>query len=166
MPKAKPYLLSRPLGQPRRYAVYELLQDGIPVMVAWGPTPAPHLLLWAVRQHLDDAPIGRWLKYLPEPPALGWFHAGFLTPISRQAAEGLAKFRIAELRDMGIELPYNPPRNIGARLAVLRVWPDGRRERYGSVKAASRATGISRRQLMRHVDSGHPDDTGGVWVAI
>jgi hypothetical protein len=152
-------------GQPPRYCAYELLQDGLPVLVGFGPHPAPWLTFWNFREH-DDSPRGRWLRYLSDPPPLGWWHIGFIGPIGRPYAETAARVRVEELKSMGIELPYNPIRTKGSRVEVQRIFPDGRQERYSTVLAASRATGIARRDIMRHVDMGYLDPSGAFWAAL
>jgi hypothetical protein len=167
MTRPLPYHLTRTAGRPRGHCVYELIgPDGIPVFCSYGVQPSPWLSWWLIREHLPDAaPIGRWLRYLDRPPALGWYFFG-RTAISEAAAEALARHRIAELRqDFDIPLPYNRVRGQGSRPLVL-VWPGGRQERYKSVSEAARVLGISRRQVLRHVDTGEALACGGLLVAL
>lgn len=168
MTKAKPFLQTVSNRRPRKYVVYELLDpSGLPVLCSYGESPSPWLSWWLIREHLpDETDMGKWLRYLDRPPPRGWFFMGGLTPISRAAAEGLAKHRIAELREeIGCELPYNRVPGQGPR-PLIRVWPDGRTERYASVSDAARKLSLSRRQVLRHVDTGEPIAmTGGILVA-
>jgi hypothetical protein len=161
----KPYHLTESGGQPRRYCTYELLCGcRVPIYVGWGLAPAPWAALWAVRQYLPT-PFGRFLQSLDARPPLGHWRVGFLTPISRASAIALCDYRVQELRGMGIDPDFNPPKVKGRWIKVIRVWPDGRCERYSNLTAAAKAVGLSRRQAGRYLDSGQPDDTGAIWAA-
>ncbi|MGA2059119.1 MAG: hypothetical protein ABSG67_01460 [Thermoguttaceae bacterium] len=148
--------------QPKKYSAqhrtFELAdprdQDRLPCIVGYCKiTTFP---VWSALWAVKDISNSRWAAWFRELAALGLmpverlgWSCGSIIPISMNLAHRLVVMRIAQINRLSTGNPFTAPswllRDIDVgkvrSYPVGRVYPDGRVERFASIKKAVRITG-------------------------
>jgi hypothetical protein len=151
----------------RIYQLADRAEPNLPRWIGWG---ADWHRLWERRDSLPG-PLGEWFRSLSEPPVE--CPDGILRTDSLDALEAriYAMLRIRQLTDWCGHHPdflINPP--IGGKPegkhAVERVCPDGRADRFASIKQAEQETGHCRDAVRRWARGGYADPNGCFWFSV
>lgn len=113
---------------------------------------------------LSPTPGSDLERFLAAGPQPTWDFLPRAVPMSRTQALALVAGRVQQLRKAGYRVLQDGIPTGGWIRPIIRRWPDGRIERYRSIREAARITGLGRYVITRRIGTTDCRGCDAVWL--